>query len=672
MGDLKVCQQPEEAGQAKSQLLFGIHCHQPVDNFNHVVQKAIEVSYRPFFEVVRRYPSFRFAVHYSGWLLDFIKHHDAVLWGMMKEAAEQGQIEFFTGGFYEPILASIPSVDRIGQICKLSDYIDENFGQRPRGLWLTERVWESGMIADLKKAGVEYLLVDDYHFLRVGHHPDELSGFFLTEEGGEEIAIYPISKELRYKIPFWQVSEAHAAIKSKKTAILFDDGEKFGLWPTTAKLVYEEGWLARFVEGMIEGEQIEAITFAEHFDRSMPVGLCYLPTASYAEMGEWSLPSDEALKLEEMTKMLTSLGDELPPFLGGSGIWKHFLVKYPESNRLHKRMIELSRRAGEDSQARELIWRAQANDVFWHGIFGGLYLPNLRDNAWRYLIMADDLLSQKRDLICVPTRFMMDGSLEYKVTTPSLFMAIEAACGGWLCELSLRDRGVNWLATLARRPESYHHYILEAQATTNKPEQPTTEATTIHERHYEVADELREEIVYDPHPCYGFIDHLLPPETTMDGVASRVRNGSILRLVRHEYEGNRLDFWLEGDGHQLHKEYRLMDQGLMLGLRGTLAQPSSYMCEFHLHLAEPQRALINGVALLEADLIDSQFVWEDPFSQAVGRLSFSRPARLKTFAIQSVSQSEAGFELTMQSVMLLFSWACEDHIKIDVRLEVVA
>src|SRR2546422_9178916 len=85
---------------------------------------------------------------------------------------------------------------------------------------------------------------------------------------------------------------------------------------------------------------------------------------------------------------LTTLEEELGPkhlaasasFVRG-GHWHHFLVKYPESNRMHKTMLALStlsRRRGDPPEARRAIGRAQCNDAYWHGVFGGLYLPHLR------------------------------------------------------------------------------------------------------------------------------------------------------------------------------------------------------------------------------------------------------------------------------------------------------
>src|SRR5260370_24127362 len=42
--------------------------------------------------------------------------------------------------------------------------------------------------------------------------------------------------------------------------------------------------------------------------------------------------------------------------------------------------------------ARQELYRAQCNCPWWHGAFGGLYLPHLRNAAYQHLIAADNAL----------------------------------------------------------------------------------------------------------------------------------------------------------------------------------------------------------------------------------------------------------------------------------------
>ncbi|MCW8821606.1 MAG: DUF1925 domain-containing protein, partial [Sulfurovum sp.] len=390
-----------------TKLLFGIHMHQPVDNFDWVIKHGVEVCYGPFFEVMSKYPEFRFSVHCSGWLMEQIEKLHPKLHKQIMTLAKKGSIEFFSAGYYEPILSVIPDEDRVIQINMLNDSIKSDFKQTPKGLWLTERVWESSLIPDLHRAGIKYTVMDDYHFQCAGFDKEILDGYYMSEEGGNEIGLFPISKKLRYAIPFLNVDSAIQAIKSfdrkeNSAAIIFDDAEKFGMWPGTYEWVYEKGWLDTFIQAVLLDETIQTMHYGEYYEQERTRGIAYLPNVSYYEMGEWSLRADDALKLEALKKEMghERYEKEGVKFLKG-GIWKNFFVKYEESNRIHKRTLELSKaRKGVKKAAFDAaLYKAQTNDALWHGVFGGLYLPNLRDNAYTYIIEAENVRYGKKNVL---------------------------------------------------------------------------------------------------------------------------------------------------------------------------------------------------------------------------------------------------------------------------------
>src|SRR5690606_38684014 len=149
-------------------LLFGVHAHQPVGNFPEVINDAHERCYKPFLHTLYRYPEFRFAVHFSGWLLDFLFKHYPQDMALLREMVTRGQVELFGAGDTEPVLAAIPERDRIGQIKTFSARLRKKLGQKPQGAWLTERVWESTIAPALVGCGIRYVIVDDYHFICTG------------------------------------------------------------------------------------------------------------------------------------------------------------------------------------------------------------------------------------------------------------------------------------------------------------------------------------------------------------------------------------------------------------------------------------------------------------------------------------------------------------------------
>ena len=500
--------------QEKTTLLFGIHLHQPVDNFKWVIDLAVKDCYAPFFEVMSCYPEFKFSVHCSGWLMEQIQKGYPKLYATIQDLAEKGSIEFFSAGYYEPILSVIPPKDRTAQVKMLNQSILEQFNQKPKGLWLTERVWESAIIPNLTSAGIKYSVVDDYHFECAGFEKENLDGYYMTEEGAKQLALFPISKKLRYALPFLSVKSAIEAVKSfnrkeDSAAIIFDDAEKFGMWPGTHEWVYKKKWLENFVKSVVEDQEISTQHYGEYFKKQKPRGVAYLPNVSYAEMGEWSLNADDALALENLKDEmgLERYEAEGVKFLKG-GIWKNFLVKYAESNRLHKRMLELSaaRASVKSSDFDTFLYKFQTNDALWHGVFGGLYLPNLRDNAYKFLIQAEKIRYAGKSVI-ESDQNEMDGHTKVKAVTPHYLFRFDGAMGGQLVEFDILKKGYNWQNSLTRRKELYHQKILNPKPAVEAPKE-IDGIDTIHSASLEIDQSMRDALIYDWYIKNSFIDHI--------------------------------------------------------------------------------------------------------------------------------------------------------------------
>ena len=80
-------------------------------------------------------------------------------------------------------------------------------GATPAGMWTPERVWESSLTSDIVDAGISYTVLDDFHFKAAGLNEEELTGYFLTEDDGRVLRIFPGSEHLRYTIPFRPATE---------------------------------------------------------------------------------------------------------------------------------------------------------------------------------------------------------------------------------------------------------------------------------------------------------------------------------------------------------------------------------------------------------------------------------------------------------------------------------
>jgi 4-alpha-glucanotransferase len=509
---------------ASIRLVFGLHLHQPVGNFDHVFEQHVRDVYRPILERLSERGFLPLVLHLSGPLLEWLEKHDTGYLDLLGKLVSDRKVELLLAGFYEPVLASLPRTDRVEQIQWMQDAVRRRFGVDARGLWLTERVWEPELAADLADAGVRYALVDDRHFLVSGFTSEQLYTPYWTESDGKRVALFPIDERLRYLIPFRPPEETAAYLQElrgagHRLAVLADDGEKFGGWPGTREWVYERGWLDRFtatIRGLVDRGEVQLSTLSDALATVPSGGIAYLPTASYREMEVWSLPPDAALRLIRLER---DLGEARLAGPDGALIrgahWRNFLVKYSESNRMHKKMMALSllcRRRGDPPAARRAIGRAQCNDAYWHGVFGGLYLPHLREAIWSNLALAESELRQGEALGVEVLDLDGDGHDEIWIHSDRFSALLSPRRGGALEEYTIFATGVNYANTLTRRREAYHDTALEQHAEAQAGGDGG--APSIHDIEEGLRLEHRPPLDTDPRAI--FVDRVLPSELTLD------------------------------------------------------------------------------------------------------------------------------------------------------------
>ncbi|MBT6154158.1 MAG: DUF1926 domain-containing protein [Planctomycetaceae bacterium] len=691
-------------------LALVLHNHQPVGNFDGVFEAAYQDSYAPFLDVLDEFPEVAISLHTSGSLLEWIVDAHPEYIDRLRSLIERGQIEIVGGPFYEPILAGIPRRDRIGQITAYGKYLDGLFGGPVRGMWVPERVWEPSFAADVAEAGIEYTVLDDYHFRNAGLREDQLHGYYLCEDEGQLLKIFPGSERLRYTIPFQEPQATidylrSIAEKAPGTIVTFgDDGEKFGTWPGTKKHVYEEAWLRRFLRTLCDNRDwLQVVTLANAVDNVSPLGTCYLPDCSYREMTEWALPTERQSQYLELTHRL----EESPEWRGAldfikGGFWRNFRVKYPEANEMYVRMLELSGRLDEmlqadnspeqlDAlhQAKQELYRGQCNCTYWHGAFGGLYLPHLRDAIYRHLIAADTALETAAERTDRWTQidaadFNLDARKEIRIAGERLVAYLAPSRGGHLYELDIRSTKHNLLATLNRRPEPYHQKVLEAgQRQRDGEGDDENSVASIHDMVRFKQPDLDKKLTYDNWPRKALVDHFLQPGLSLE--AFQAGGGEVGDFVTGVYESRlrRSDEWVEasmtregrvgpykqlcvekavrldsGRGSHLKITYQLSNLPanvpLHFGVEFNFAGMAANNDDRYYYDADGrQLGRLEAVQSLEAT---TRIGLVDEWLGVDVAVESSQPAGFWTFPIQTISQSEGGFELVHQSCVVMPHW----------------
>jgi len=639
---------------------FVTHDHQPVGNLDWVMEEAYRLAYLPFLEVVERHPAVRVGVHYTGNLFEWLDAQHPDFLDRLRALIERGQVELLTGAGYEPILPIIPPRDAIGQTRMLTGDLKQRLGVRPKGFWLAERVWEPHLPEVLARSGVEYTLLDQAAFATTGLSEQELLGCFLTEHLGATVTVFPINQFLRRSIPFDPPEKAigylHAMASESgdRLAVWADDGEKLGSWPGTHKWVYEQGWLEQFF-GLLEqnANWIRSTTLSEWLADHPPNRTVYLPCSSYPEMLEWA-----------------------------GGNWRNFLARYRESAVMHRRMLWVSRQVAEveddlaeerrvagqpqadwPSSAQRELYRGQCNCPYWHGVFGGLYLPHLRAANWQHLLRAEAAAQAiyRPSPSLDSADFDGDGEKKYMFSTPTLGVGFDPAYGGAVFEFDYLALPWNLLATLSRRREVYHAEL--EQAGTPVP--------------------------VDWYPRLSLLDHFLREDTTPEsfgdcryGEQGDFVNGHYALEPAPEFAFNPTRLTLSRDGNvwagpvfapiRVSKTLTPDDKVCRLEASycmentGDLAVELWFGCEINFLLSGAEGGgrgyRVGGGKRVHALNERGQHVKVvkmvalDPWLGIEFRLQLEQPAELWTMPIETTSRSEAEIERVYQGTLWLPNW----------------
>jgi hypothetical protein len=179
------------------------------------------------------------------------------------------------------------------------------------------------------------------------------------------------------------------------------------------------------------------------------------------------------------------------------------------------------------------VLRAQCNDVYWHGIFGGLYAPHLRSALWSELVRAEillaDISSTSESSLCVErSDFDADGLDEIYVTSRRMGVLLRPADGGTISILDSRGAGITLINSIQRRPEAYHSQLRNASAAA------ASHVVSIHEGGRALEQGLERYLRYDRWARNAFRLYAFPRERNFEDYRN-LRMGEHNRLAGGRY-----------------------------------------------------------------------------------------------------------------------------------------
>jgi hypothetical protein len=297
----------------------------------------------------------------------------------------------------------------------------------------------------------------------------------------------------------------------------------------------------------------------------------------------------------------------------------------------------------------EALHRSQANDAYWHGLFGGLYLPHLRRAIWNNLLALEAALppGPPRELADLDN----DGIAELALRSGSLQAFVPEDGHAALVELSSLPLAHNLGDTLRRYPEAYHAKLGLQQSAQAAHDGIASAHDRVAFRH----EILPGDADPDTRPRAMFQERVIAADGSATAVESYVADPGTSRYVA------------EGEGWRLVKRYQL--DGDTLSVEFTLEgrKPPAAL-ETELNLAMPSCDGFGGRYQLPGGEVPSGF--GTPLAReslAALRLEDSELKGAVDIAVSpsltfdcaphlTVSQSEAGFEKIMQAVCIRLRW----------------
>jgi hypothetical protein len=252
-------------------------------------------------------------------------------------------------------------------------------------------------------------------------------------------------------------------------------------------------------------------------------------------------------------------------------------------------MLDVSQRLAELPAAQRMakmqehLHRAQANDAYWHGLFGGLYLPHLRRAVWHNLLALEAELERMTPSPALTCRDIdSDGHDEITLCSGKLLAILRKDGNAALAEFSSLALAHNFGDTLRRHAEVYHakilQKVLEETQSAGADNTVATGKTGIASAHDRIA----------------FMHDITPADATPD---TRPRGIAIDTLITADGARHALDhyqpgetpacFIAEGDGWRMEKHYNLQGDTLEIAYRLTGEATNACQVETQLNLAMP-------------------------------------------------------------------------------------
>lgn len=426
-----------ENEETKSKLLIGLHSHLPLNTLNK--NNGIVGNHCKFINdlinLVNNSANLKLTLHLSSNLITYLDKNYSDFSSKLRNLLDCHKLELLTGGIHEPLFPLISREDRETQILLMNRFLSHIYGYEPCGLWLPDFFWEPHLALDLAKSRVQYTCLPKEYFLNAGLKEEDIMGYYITEDEGRKIAVFPVSIYLNDLMEKYSQDECLKLIENK----IKESKSK----EVCRVLIYKEetldkdkfSWLESFFKTLSNNTTFETCLFNEYFYKNKSKGRIYLPSLQR----------------------------------------KQTLLSQQETNLLHKKMLRVSKKINSAkegksrfkvikemiSQAQELLLKGQNNNAYKDSLISGIYSPEERHNTYSNLIKAENLIdsaSRKgaKWAQVLEIDYDCDGNDEIIIETETQNIYISPTLSGGILEHDFRPKNINITNAITRKHEPYH------------------------------------------------------------------------------------------------------------------------------------------------------------------------------------------------------------------------
>ncbi len=238
---------------------------------------------------------------------------------------------------------------------------------------------------------------------------------------------------------------------------------------------------------------------------------------------------------------------------------------------------------------------------------------------------------------------------------------------------------------MTRRKEAYHQKILEDTLVIEEEVAPVEDGIdTIHHANIEVDDELRNAIIYDWYLKNSFVDHISDEHFNGDNFRyCNFKEYGDFSNQPFEVELDKSSVTFSRDGGlyfpqkmptRLEKSYTSNKSGFdfKINLSTEAEGDFNYILEHNFHFADYEKVFINGELLKDEGSfkeVKTLEIHDAKLKQNI-IISLDIPCDIYYFQLKTLSQSEHGFDLTVQGIGFAMVTPFSKALTINGTLEV--